>query len=116
MFEKEKIVTNIFERAMLNILLLCISLLQLDANLIEGEPYNRFARKIKDDQKWREKTRQNERCRCWSQSGVADTQIFFHKILRAAALVTKSFLVLLMVESWRRVRESENGKELLGIS
>ena len=25
------------------------SLVQLDANLIEGEPYNRLARKIKDD-------------------------------------------------------------------
>ena len=98
--KKEKIVTNIFERAMLNILLLCISLLQLDANLIRSK--NKRRPKV---------ARQNPPKR--TVSVLVPVQCrrhtdFFHKILWAVALVTKSFLVLLMVESWRRVRESEN--------
>ena len=73
-----------------------ISLFQLDANLIEGEPelYNRLAwKKYKDNKsaaskfknlrrrgKPVSKTRQDEQCQCGACFGVVKTQIFFAKV------------------------------------
>ena len=64
-------------------------LLQLDAYLIEGEPYNRLARKNKRRQNvarqnsnisdlWETgfKTPQDEQRQCGARSGVLNTQIF----------------------------------------
>ena len=65
------------------------SLLQLDANLIEGEPFNRFMQKNKRrlnvaqqnsniSEIWEtgSKTRQNEQRQCRVQCSVVDTKIF----------------------------------------
>ena len=65
------------------------SLLQLDANLIEGEPFNRFMQKNKrrlnvaqqnsnNSEIWEtgSKTRQNEQRQCRVQCSVVDTKIF----------------------------------------
>ena len=63
-------------------------LVQLDANLIEEEPYNRLAWKIKRRLKWRDKIQIYQKCGkpvlsppktngiSGAQSGVIDTQIF----------------------------------------
>ena len=60
-------------------------LVQLDANLIEEEPYNRLAWKIKRRLKWRDKIQIYQKCgkpvskpakMCRALSGVVNTQIF----------------------------------------
>ena len=78
-------------------------LVQLDANLIEEEPYNRLAWKIKRRLKWRDKIQIYQKCGkpvskpaktngvSGAQSGVIDTQSFWAPMTRLLGQKNISF-------------------------